>query len=66
MINTNILNAVQMIRQNPMMFLQKNGINVSQDMLNDPNKIIQHLMNVGKVSQEDYDNAVRQAHKLGM
>jgi hypothetical protein len=38
---------------------------VPQNMSNDPQSVIQHLMNNGKITQTDYDNAVRQAQNMG-
>ena len=53
---TNPLQMIQQIRSNPMQFLKQAGFNVP-DNLNDPNAIIQHLMNSGQVSQERYEQA---------
>ena len=57
------MNPVQMIQQlqaNPIQFLQKAGFNVPTNM-NDPNAIIQHLMNSGQVSQQRYEQARQMA-----
>lgn len=61
----NIINMVNQIKSNPMQFLIQNKLNVPQNIANDPNAIIKHLMNSGKISQADYDNAVNMAKKLG-
>lgn len=53
------MNPMQMIQQlqaNPIQFLQRAGFNVPSN-LNDPNAIIQHLMNSGQVSQDAYNKA---------
>lgn len=53
------MNPVQMIQQlkaNPIQFLQRVGFNVPNN-LNDPNDIIQHLMNSGQISQQRYEQA---------
>lgn len=53
------MNPVQMIQQlkaNPIQFLQRAGFNVPNN-LNDPNAIIQHLMNSGQISQQRYEQA---------
>lgn len=53
------MNPMQMIQQlkaNPIQFLQRAGFNVPSN-LNDPNQIIQHLMNSGQISQQNYERA---------
>lgn len=44
-------------RQNPMAMLSKR-FNIPQNM-NDPNQIIQHLLNTGQVSQQQVNNAMQ-------
>ena len=48
------LQMVMQIKQNPGKFLVQRGLNIPSGILNDPNKIIQHLMNTGQISQEQY------------
>ena len=53
------MNPMQMIQQlqaNPIQFLQRAGFNVPSN-LNDPNAIIQHLMNSGQITQQRYEQA---------
>lgn len=40
---------------NPMQMLMQNKINIPQNMANDPNAIIQHLMNSGQMNQSQYN-----------
>jgi hypothetical protein len=57
------MNPMQMIQQlqaNPIQFLQRAGFNVPSN-LNDPNQIIQHLMNSGQISQQRYEQARQMA-----
>lgn len=57
------MNPMQMIQQlqaNPIQFLQRAGFNVPNN-LNDPNAIIQHLMNSGQISQQNYERARQMA-----
>lgn len=57
MINNNILGMLQQLQSNPMAMLSQK-FNIPQDLnMNDPNAIIQHLMNTGQVSQQAYNNA---------
>ena len=60
----NPMQMINQIRQNPAQFL--GGLNLPQNIMNDPNAIIQHLMNSGKISQADYDKAINMAKQMGM
>lgn len=65
----NIPNIQQMLGQikaNPMQFLLQRKMNVPQNMMNDPNAIIQHLLQTGQVSQEAYNRAYGMAQQYGM
>ena len=65
----NIQNIQQMLGQikaNPMQFLLQRKMNVPQNMMNDPNAIIQHLLQTGQVSQEAYNRAYGMAQQYGM
>lgn len=59
----NTMQMLSQLRQNPMQFLQRAGMRVPQN-LNDPNQIIQYLMNSGQVSQQRYEQARQIAAKL--
>ena len=48
---------------NPIQFLQRAGFNVPQN-LNSPNDIIQHLMNSGQISQQNYERARQMVAQL--
>ena len=47
---------------NPMQFMQQ--LNQLKSKGGDPNQMIQQMMNSGRISQSDYDNAVKQANEL--
>lgn len=53
-------NMLNQLKSNPTEFLAKRGINLPEGM-NDPNDIIKHLMDTGKVSQAQYNNAMNMA-----
>ena len=59
----NPMQMLQQLRQNPAAFLQRMGINIPAN-LNDPNQIIQHLMNSGQVSQQRYEEARKIAEQF--
>lgn len=58
-----LLQMVTQLKSNPMAILGQFG--VPQNLSNSPQEIIQHLMNNGKVTQSQYDNAVKQAQSMG-
>lgn len=64
MLNPNILQMVSQLKQNPVSFLAKMGVNIPPNMGNDPNAITQYLMNSGKISQEQYNQAVKMAQSF--
>ena len=47
---------------NPMQFMQQ--LNQLKSRGGDPNQMIQQLMNSGRISQAQYDNAVKQAQQI--
>lgn len=59
--NNNILQMLPQLMNNPARFLGNiQGVNMQ-----DPNAIIQYLMNNGKISQSQYNNAVNMAKQMG-
>ena len=59
----NPLQMLQQIKSNPAAFLRQAGVNIPAN-LNDPNAIIQHLLNSGQVSQQRYEQARRMAEQF--
>lgn len=56
--NNNLLAMYQQMRQNPMQLLSQR-FNIPQNInMQDPNSIIQHLLNTGQVSQQQVNNAM--------
>ena len=55
----NMMQMVQMLRQNPMQILQQRGINIPQNISNNPQEIIQYLLNNGKVSQQQLNQVMQ-------
>ena len=53
----NLLSIYQQMMSNPTQFLSQMGI--PQDIMNDPNKIIQHLLNTGRVTQDQVNQAMK-------
>lgn len=61
---SNMFQQFQQFRQNPMQWLASRGMQVPQEIVNDPNAIIQHMMNSGKLTQEQYNQASQMARQL--
>ena len=59
-----IFQQFQQFRQNPMQWFASRGMNVPQEIANDPNAIIQHMMNNGKISQQQYNQAAQMAKQF--
>ena len=63
MMGMNPMQMIQQLKANPIQFLQRAGFNVPNN-LNDPNQIIQHLMNSGQISQQRYEQARQMVAQL--
>lgn len=55
--NNNLLNMLNQFRNNPMQMLSRR-FNIPQN-LNDPQAIIQHLLNSGQVTQDQVNQAMQ-------
>ena len=58
-----LMQMLMQLKSNPMAILGQFGI--PQNISNDPQAVIQTLMNKGNVTQSQYDNAVKQAQNMG-
>lgn len=58
------LSTLKALQQNPMQFLAQRKFNIPQNIQNDPNAIIQHLMNTGQISQERYNMASQMVNRI--
>lgn len=58
------MNQFRMFRQNPMQYLMQRGMNIPQNIQNDPNAIVQHLLNSGQITQQQYNQAAQYARQL--
>ena len=60
----NVLGMLQQFKMNPMQMLLQRRMNVPQNMMNDPNAILNHLLQTGQVSQSQVNNAYRMAQNF--
>lgn len=51
---------------NPMGFLAQRGINVPMQFANNPQALVQHLLNTGQMSQEQLNKLRQQASMMGV
>lgn len=58
MMNNPMLTALQQLKANPMQILQQRFKNLPQNLSNNPQEIVQQLLNSGNVKQEQVDHAV--------
>lgn len=60
----NMFQQFQQFKQNPMQWLASRGMQVPQEIANDPNAIIQHMMNSGRITQQQYNQAAQMARQM--
>lgn len=63
--NMNPMMMLSQLKSNPMALLQRAGFNIPSN-LNNPQAIIQHLMNSGQISQQQLNNAQAMAKNFGI
>ena len=62
--NNPMLQMLGQLRQNPLQFLAQRKLNIPQNIANDPNAIIIHLLQTGQVSQDTYNRAYQMAQQF--
>lgn len=55
----NIMGMAQKFMSNPAQALLESKLNVPQEMMNNPQQIVQHLLNTGQISQQQVNNAMQ-------
>ena len=60
----NIIAMFQQFLGNPAQMMQRGGLNIPQNIANDPNAIIQHLLSSGRMSQQQYNQLQQMANNL--
>ena len=60
MMNNQLLQMLQQIKANPMQFLIQRRMNIPSGIANDPNAIINHLLQTNQVSQQQVNAAYQQ------
>ena len=62
--NNNFMNQLNQLRQTPVQFLMQRKYNIPQNIANDPHQIVQHLLNTGQISQQQYNQAAQMARQM--
>ena len=60
----NPMMMLQQFKSNPMQFLLQRRLNVPQNMANDPNAIMNHLLSTGQISQQQVNQAYQMAQRF--
>ncbi len=61
----NPLQMLQQLKANPMQFLMQRRMNIPQSIpMNDPQAILNHLLQTGQVSQQQINQAYQMAQKF--
>ena len=60
----NIMGMLQQLKANPLQFIMQRRMNVPQNMMNDPNAILNHLLQTGQISQQQINQAYQMAQRF--
>lgn len=63
MMNNQMLGMLQQLKANPMQFLMQRRFNLPQGV-NDPQAILNHLVQTGQVSQQQINSAYQMAQRF--
>ena len=65
MMPNQILGMLQQFKSNPMQMLMQKRMNLPQNVpMNDPNAILNHLLQTGQISQQQINNAYQMAQRF--
>lgn len=59
-----LIQMAQQLQGNPMQFLASRGIQIPANIANNPQAIIQQMLNSGRITQQQYDQARQMAAQL--
>ena len=59
-----MMQQFQQFRSNPMQFMAQRRLNIPQNLINNPQAAIQHLMNNGQMSQEQFNQLQGLANRI--
>ena len=59
------LEMLQKLQRNPREFIQKAGVNIPEEMINDPKAMVQHLIMTGQVSNPMLQQVMPMIRQMG-
>ena len=62
----NPMQMVQQLKQNPSQMLSQAHLNVPQNMMNNPQQIVNHLVQSGQVPQQRLQAAMQMMQRMGI
>ena len=65
MMNYNMQDALRKLQSNPKEFLQRAGMNVPDEMMNNPQEIVMHLINTGQVNSPALQRIMPMIRQMG-
>ena len=63
--NYNIQDALRRLQSNPKEFLQQAGVNVPDEMMNNPQEMVMHLIRTGQVSNPMLQRIMPMIRQMG-
>ena len=60
----NMMQMLQQFKANPMQMLMQRRMNIPQGMTNDPQAILNHLLQTGQISQQQVNQAYQMAQQF--
>lgn len=64
--NNNLMQMLNQLRGNPAQLFARMGLNIPQNIANDPNAIINYLAQSGKINQNQINQAYQKARQMGL
>ena len=61
-----LMQMLPQLKSNPMQFLMQRRLNIPQNMTNDPQAIMNHLLQTGQVNQSQVNSAYQMAQQFGI
>lgn len=61
-----LMQMLPQLKANPMQFLMQRKLNIPQNMMNDPQAIMNHLLQTGQVNQSQVNSAYQMAQQFGI
>ena len=64
--NMNMQEQLKQLQSNPREFIQRAGLNVPEEMMNDPKQMVMHLINTNQVGGGRLQQIMQMVRQMGM